>query len=245
MRWGGLHYRNAWPLQRGLPAGGFCGTPSETATAFAEGKIDLALLPVAAILQGGWEKKRVPGVLIAADGPAYSVYVTWPQGMNPARLPIYRDPASRSSNMLYEVLRREISWFGAQFSPLLAGDISPALPSAISCGRVLIGDTAIAYRSAHPEEEYIDLAAVWREYTGWPFVFAQWVSRQVSPLDWAEPLASLRDANLAGLDAWTSTWSDPDFWRHYLRQLCYQGNERTDAGLSLFAELARRHGLLG
>jgi chorismate dehydratase len=263
-RIGGLHYRNALPLQRGVgylwgstspghsmhPEEGLAkegilhGTPAETAAAFAAGNLDLALLPVGAIWQGRWEKGVVPGTAIAADGPAYSVYVTWPKGQDPSGLKVYRDPASRSSNLLYEVLRREDPGFGQRFASLSEGVPHAGEISA----RVLIGDLAVAFRreaeKTENTHEFLDLAGCWREHSGLPFVFARWVIRTADPQSLADPLAALCAHNLATLDDWTASWDDADFWRSYLRRLSYSAGAGEEEAMRFFSHLARRHGLL-
>jgi chorismate dehydratase len=147
--------------------------PAACAAAFASGEADIALLPVAALLDLPSERafQILPDFCIGASGTVDSVFLFSNEPISALSL-IYRDPHSRTSNGLAEVLAANYWHSSAAWS-----DASPpleALPAGT--GAIVIGDRAMAWR---PHFAHVtDLAAAWAEYTGLPFAFAVWVLRR-------------------------------------------------------------------
>lgn len=233
LRIGGLAYRNAEPLQRGLRPAPKRFSSANAARAFAAGEVDVALIPWAAVIDSGWEHLVVPGTGIAAKGAVYSVFVTWRGGRLPG--PVMTEPQSRSSAALFEILRTKFAFFGPTMPPLLQIDGQQKTDVA----RLMIGDAAIDFRrSAGCEWQFLDLSHAWFESTGLPFVFAVWVARK-NPMNWEEPLAGIRDKNLVGLSDWTQDWEDGEFWRSYYAGLRYCLGPEEEKGMRLFRDLLR------
>jgi cyclic dehypoxanthinyl futalosine synthase len=164
--------------------------PSACAAALADGRCDVALVPVATLLDHPeWEV--VPDVAIACRGAVDTVLVAASVPLCEVKR-ILLDDASRSSALLLRVL-------------LAARGLSPELvtvPHGAGAEQVdgetaalVIGDAAFGLgdRFAHT----VDLGAEWFHATGLPMVFAIWAARPgcLRP----EHIAALRRAKDRGL----------------------------------------------
>ncbi len=144
--------------------------PSVCAQALADGRCDIALVPVATLLDHPeWEV--VPDIAIACRGAVQTVVVAAERPL--AELSrILLDDASRSSALLLRVL------LAAQgLTPTL--EVVPHGEGAARVGQgvgaLVIGDAAfgLAERFSHS----VDLGALWFHTTGLPMVFAVWAAR--------------------------------------------------------------------
>lgn len=212
--------------------------PSEVAERLLEGDVDVALVPVAALLSDDPETWRVvPGMAIGADGPVESVLLvaeTEPERWTEVLL----DGESRTSAVLAQLLlargpladrvgRLDVRTVGRGEAPALAGGTRAAL---------VIGDAA---RALDPRFTVrLDLAALWREWTGLPFVFAVWAGRpDLDPRIGGE----LREAARIGRAAIPTRYDGAD--RTYLAErLRYELDDRALMGLRRFAALGRQAG---
>jgi aminodeoxyfutalosine synthase len=211
--------------------------PSEVAELLVGGSVDVALVPVAAILSGG-DWCIVPGMAIGADGPVESVLLvaeTPPEQWTEVLL----DGDSRTSAVLTRLLLTrgplaerapgvQITTVGRGEAPGLAGGSRAAL---------VIGDAAREL----PERFTVrfDLAELWKQWTGLPFVFAVWAGRpDLDPRLGAE----LREAARRGLAELPDRYAGAD--RTYLTErLRYALDDRALMGLRRFAALGREAGL--
>ena len=156
-----------------------CDLPAQLLERLLDEDADAALLPVVDYFEHD-DLVVLADLGIAADGPVRSVLLK-------CRMPIESvvtvalDPASHTSNMLAGVLLRD-RW---HLSPLTVNE--PAVADA----RVRIGDPALTEAVSHQD---IDLAEVWKEMTGLPFVFAVWATRADHPR--REELADVLKASL-------------------------------------------------
>ncbi|NMB72505.1 MAG: menaquinone biosynthesis protein [Bacteroidales bacterium] len=151
--------------------------PSECAMRLKSKEADIGLVPVAALPSMEYYE-IIPGYCLGADGPVRSVMLF---SSVPAEKiqKIYLDPQSRTSNNLVRILARDF-W---HISPAweMAPDDDSYLTVEEGGGRVLIGDRAFYAESAYPW--HYDLAAMWKEFTSLPFVFAVWAANtRVHPL---------------------------------------------------------------
>ena len=207
------------------------------AAALDRGEIDLATLPVGALV-GRTDLVALPSVGIGADGPVRTVLLEPLVGL--ANATSFRpDPASRSSNLLAALVLRHRQ--GRDVPP------DPAGPGP----RVVIGDPAFAVAP----ELSLDLADAWRDWTGLPFVFALWVAGprlacdpgRLRDIDRA--LAAVAAANLSNLDKICQDQSvvAPEVAREYLtRNIRHVLDDRFRAGADRFAgELRHRDPGLG
>ena len=95
-----------------------------------------------------------------------------------------------------------------------------------------------------------DLAALWRAHTGLGFVFALWLAHaQAAPAVRRLDFAAARDEGLAHTEEISAEYEHTlglprAELRSYLRDnLCFELNAEMRAGLELYFQLARKHGL--
>ena len=246
VRLGVVDYTNSIPLTRHLAGGQLRGGhPSEVAQWLSEGEIDLALLPVGALLAHP-ELRVVPDLCIGCDGPVDSVLIvaeTPPSEWKKVLL----DGVSRTSVLLARLLLTR-GPLALQVSPdLELVEVAPGAAMAGARGNVagvVIGD--VARRLPERLGVVLDLGQQWKEWTGLPFVFAVWAGRR--DLDPAA-VAHVRAAGLRGVAdlevpaAWVRSLPPED--REYLRNsIRYPLDDRATMGLRRFAALAHQAGLV-
>lgn len=234
---GAVSYLNTKPLIRGLdPSGLVLDVPANLAREFYEGELDVALLPLFAVLKAGGGRV-VDDVAIGCRGPVYSVFVASKAGFEESG-EIWLDPSSRSSSALLRVLLGE--FYRESHRIMEAGDVPE------NAARLLIGDPAIRFRQRHGDAwQYHDLGELWLKHTGLPFVFAVWALAE--PVD-ARIAATLRASKVAGLAAVeeiAAGQDDPGFAHRYLTEhIRFDLRDGQKQAIRLFESLARRHGLL-
>ncbi|HWB78952.1 MAG TPA: CofH family radical SAM protein [Nannocystaceae bacterium] len=144
--------------------------PSACAAALAEDRCDLALVPVATLLDHPeWEV--VPDVAIACRGAVQTVLVVAERPLEELTR-IHLDAASRSSALLLRVLLR-----ARGLEPQLVVAPHGEGPSLVHDrdGALVIGDAAFGLADRFPH--VVDLGQAWFEETGLPMVFAVWAAR--------------------------------------------------------------------
>lgn len=178
-RVGAVRYLNAKPLTLGLEQGigdvdPLCfDHPAGLVERMKAGELDLALLPVAALVESP-ELHIVPGLAIGCDGPVRSVLLLHRVPLEEVRT-VALDPESRSSNLLTRVLFARV-WQPESGGPDFV-ERSHALGEALRNvdAAVRIGDKALG--DALPEGWIAtDLGSAWKKWTTLPFVFAVWLA---------------------------------------------------------------------
>ncbi|MFT7520558.1 MAG: chorismate dehydratase, partial [Kiritimatiellia bacterium] len=235
-------YLNARPLTSYIDRDRFEvieGYPSEIARLLAEGAVDVALVPVAAVLNDG-DFRILPGVCVGADGPVGSVLLV--SEVPPERwTEVLLDQVSRTSVTLARLLLTQ--------GPL-RGQVLPELViEACAAGRgvdlargttacLVIGDEAMDLpdRLVHR----VDLAEVWKRWTGLPFVFAVWAGRADLPVD---VRLHLQHAGERGLQMLSQDYAGDDLV-YLTESLRHSLDERALIGLRRYAALAQRAGLV-
>lgn len=214
--------------------------PAEVARMLAEGEVDVALVPVAAVLQDAANLRIVPRVCIGADGPVHSVLLVAeepPERWTRVRL----DGVSRTSRVLARLLLTEGPLADRVRDDIVIEEVGPNEGVAGAGGSVaalVIGDAARVLDDRWAVR--LDLAEVWREWTGLPFVFAVWAGRPDVP---AAVVAHLSEAGRAGVDAVPRTYAGEDL-RYLTENLRYALDDRALMGLRRFGALAHRAGLV-
>jgi chorismate dehydratase len=260
---------NARPLTWGLlkePPPGFSVSrdlPSICAEKLASGEADAGLIP-------SIEFKRIPGLVrveglgIAADSEVRSVLLVSKVSRDRIRT-VSLDPASRTSAVLTRLLLKRVYGLTPEFLESGAGSRVPSAESRLPSpefrvpspgeadARLVIGDPALKTRLAGLV--VLDLAAEWKSWTGFPFVFAFWAVRREA---WRVELPGIFDRALRfameNFDAMVeeelstiaagSLLSRPmveDYLRHCLH---YRLTEADEKGLELFYNLAAEEGAL-
>lgn len=220
--------------------------PSRCAQMLSRGTVDAALVPVIEY-QRMADALVVPGVCVAARREVRSVVLV----TRGARLEEVRtvalDTSSRTSAALVRVIFREF----VEREPLFASS-EPNLREMLRANdaALVIGDPAMTF-----EREGLrvyDLAALWRERTGFGFVFAMWMARasaseSVGRIDFA----GARDEGLARVEEIAARYEGElklprAALVSYLREnICFELDDELRAGLELFYKLAYRHGVIG
>lgn len=148
--------------------------PSDCAQKLIDDKVDIGLIPVAAILSlPRWE--IVSDYCIGANGPVNSVFIFSNCEAKDIKT-LQLDPQSRSSNNLARVLLKNY-WKADHQIIENAPDYTASNDPQTAF--VQIGDRTFGKKE---QFKYVyDLAEEWQKFTGLPFVFAAWVANK--PID--------------------------------------------------------------
>ena len=192
----------------------------------AEGRADLALLPVAKLGAVAGCMEPIDHFGVACEGAVGSVLFLGRMGLPEliaAGLPIHLTTESETSRRLLGWLCREE--FGreprAVFDPSLAA------------GRLSIGDEALRLRQQRQQWPVVkDLGDWWWQRTRLPFVFARWVVRRDAP-------ASFRQAALQWLDDCAAVARTPPGRDRMVRRSLTAGLFATTSDASLYFERLR------
>lgn len=241
-RIGTVGYLNAAPLTNLLDRDKYevvAAHPRGIATALRTGEVDIALVPAAAALTDG-DLRILPGWCIGADGPVASVVIaaeTEPEDWTEVVL----DGSSRTSVTLARLLLTQGPLSKRVRSDLVITDAEPGDgPKRVggTVAAVVIGDPARALPA--PLRKW-DLAELWKQWTGRPFVFAVWAGRADLPQSVRDDLRAAGAAGVADIPT-RYDGADRDYLRHNLR---YTFDESALMGLRRYAALAFRAGLIG
>lgn len=251
IRVGIVNYLNSRPLARGFLQGYYaelfepiCHPPARVAKLLASGDLEVGLIP-------SIEVQRIPGVqvidglCVAATHEVRSVLLVTRTPISEVKR-VALDENSRTSAALVQILLEER--YG-----ICPDCVSrpPEVERMLSdCqAALLIGDPAL--KAALAGYRVFDLAAEWRELTGYPFVFALWGVRGRVELP---RLASYFHHSLKiGLDELDSLVAeaaaelglDRESVRSYLTcNLRYRLGAEERAGLEIFFRRAAAHGLI-
>jgi cyclic dehypoxanthinyl futalosine synthase len=188
--------------------------PSMCATLLERGEVEVALLPVGALM--GKDYEIVPGVAIGSDGPVSTVIlageqspVVWDE--------VFLDTASRTSQILAKIVLAERG-IHPKFTPMPAADGLAAARG--TKGALVIGDRGFDVKANH----VLDLGREWTQQSGLPMVYALWAARPgvLTPEDVAEITRAAREGlglrtELAQAFA-REKGGDPEKYRRYLTQ---------------------------
>ena len=174
-----VKYANTYPFIYGLIESGFdkkvileTDHPSDCAAKLISGRVDIGLIPVAA-LPLVKDYHIISNYCIGANGNVRTVLLLSNSPFEKIRN-IYLDYRSRSSVNLTKVLaknswKREFTWINTSVAFDFCNiDNNEAV--------VLIGDQCFEFESSFRYK--IDLANAWKEFAGLPFVSACWTSNK-------------------------------------------------------------------
>ena len=253
-RAGVVSFLNARPLWRFLQdRGGLSimpAVPSNLAGLLANGRCDIALMPVIDYWKAKRRLARISDACIACDGETMTVRVF--SRKPPEHLKrLCVDVDSHTSVVLARLIwleryRRELELVPWK-TPKSAsqGDRFEAVEAVLLIGDKVITDAP----SGFPFE--VDLGAAWKELTALPFVFAAWYgSKTQDNSATARMLEEARDAGveiaeqIAEEEGPERGWP-PDIAVKYLREkMRYTLTNAMRAGMDRFFSLACEHGLL-
>ena len=177
-----VNYLNTKPFIQGLSSGRIkprtdlieC-IPADCARFYLEGKVDLSLVPVGALVDA-LSIDRISDFGIASDGPVASVCILSDVPIESVKA-IYLDYQSRTSVLLTKVLLQNYWHLAPVF---LNSDEGYETKIMGEVAGLVIGDRALEFKSNHA---YVyDLGEIWKAYTGLPFVYAIWLkTHRISP----------------------------------------------------------------
>jgi chorismate dehydratase len=238
--------------------------PSACAAELITGDADLGLIPIASLTP---ELAIVPGCTIASLDEVRSILLLV---RNPERLSaadalgkvrrVAADAASRSSAAYAHIL---FQYFHGSHPTFVERPADPLAMLAAADAALLIGDPALLARERREVIDaavgtpllWLDLARLWREHTGLPWVAAVWAVRpealtDIPPRTLIADLNRSRDAGLAHIEELVEEWTprlalSPETIRTYLtRNIHYTLDEKCLQTIRLFRSLAAEIGAL-
>ena len=238
--------------------------PSACAAELAAGTSDLGLVPIAALTP---QLAIVPGCAIASLGQVRSILllVKNPRQLSAANAlrqvrNVAADSASLSSVAYARILFEHFHDTRPNFVEQPA---DPLAMLASADAALLIGDPALIAREHRAEIEaaidvpllWLDLAELWRERTGLPWVAAVWAVRPealtaFTPQQLSADLNASRDAGRAHIDQLVAEWTPriaipPATIRAYLTQnIHYTLDDDCLRSITLFRSFATQIGIL-
>lgn len=239
-------------------------SPAECAAELHAGRADLGLIPIASLTP---ELAIVPGCTIASLDEVRSILLLV---KNPGQLDetealkqvrtLAADAASRSSQAYAHILFRHFLGISPTVHEAVADPLSML---ANADAALLIGDPALIAREHRAEIDaasgtpllWLDLAALWRQHTGLPWVAAVWAVRpealiSVTPQQLTRDLNASRESGLAHIDELVREWTPrlalpAETIRTYLtRNIHYSLDPACVESIQLFRTLAAKIGLL-
>ncbi|CAN5868962.1 menaquinone biosynthesis protein [soil metagenome] len=218
MRVGRIPYINCYPVYGAidrkvvsLDAELVDGVPSALNNAMAAGGLDVSVISAVEYARDAARYLLLPDLAISCDGPVRSVmlFSRRPAGsLGHARVLVSR--SSMTSVALLQLMFEQVWRSAPTFVPADAEIADLARSGAERHdARLIIGDAALLLTSGTSalaaDYPYVyDLGAVWKEWTGLPFVFAVWVAQRTTPVAGAlaihAQLIQSRDWGLAHLD---------------------------------------------
>jgi chorismate dehydratase len=218
LRVGRIPYINCYPVYGaidrgivGLDAELVDGIPSHLNRLMARGALDISVISAVEYARDAARYLLLPDLAISCDGPVRSVMLF--SRVPAANLSARRVLVTRSSMTsvaLLELLFEHVWDARPSFVPADAeiADLARAEQPEHDA-RLIIGDAALLLSSGTSDlaRQYpyaYDLGAVWKEWTGLPFVFAVWVALRTTPVEHSlalhAQLIRSRDWGLAHLE---------------------------------------------
>lgn len=243
---GSVSYLNAKPLIYGLDADGDVDlrldVPSRLLAGLADGRFDLALLPVIDY-QRLENLCLVPSGGIGCDGPTLTVRLFSKKPIDQIRS-LACDTDSHTSVALARVILAEQYGIRPAFVDLMRGD-------QLVDARLLIGDKVVCEEPAGCDHQ-LDLGHAWKQLTGLPFVFAIWTARKGIDLgDLPDRLRQAREVGLAHVDEIIEQYAISRGWpagmalQYLTVYLKFGIGEVQLRAIRRFHELAAKHGVVG
>jgi len=219
--------------------------PARSAELLSQRTVDAALVPVIEY-QRIENARLIPNVCVGAKEKVRSVcLVTKGEDLRNVKS-VALDVSSKTSVALTKIIFREFYGFEPNYK-----EAKPDLSEMLSDSHcaLLIGDPALTIDESLYRK--FDLAELWREQTGFGFVFAMWMARQekkeaVKNINFAHA----RSEGLRHLDEIISNYENEipltreDFKNYLSVNISYSIDENMRKGLELFYELADKHSLI-
>jgi chorismate dehydratase len=242
-----VKYANTYPFIYGLRESGFekkvileTDHPAECASKLITGKVDLGLIPVAALplLK---EHYIVGDYCIGANGNVRTVMMLSNCPFEDITS-VYLDYRSRSSVNLTRVLAKN-AW-KKEFRWVNTSKAFDFLNIGMTEAVVLIGDQCFEYENRFRYK--IDLAAAWKEFSGLPFVFACWTANIPLEEDFVAEFNTALKFGVNNIEAVVRSFGDSGvitgatLYQYLTENIDYFFNDEKKEGLKLFLELLGR-----
>ena len=240
IRVGVLSYLNSQPFVHGLRRGGLerhcrvtLDTPARLAAQLRDGRLDVALVPVAALPHLA-RPRLLTEYCIGANGAVDTVLLVSDVPLS-AVTRVYLDPQSQTSVALARLLARHRWKIAPAWVPA-----RPGYERAIggTAAGVVIGDRAFAIRRRF--RFVYDLAQEWTSLTGLPFVFACWAATRPLPAGFAAALnRALRGgvaARAALVPELQARYPEADVGDYLMHKIDFRFDGRKRAALTVFLD---------
>ena len=234
-----VSYLNTKPLTYGLTKGAIQDEieltfqyPAQLARDLMEERVDLALVPVAMIPQLP-NHQVVSEYCIGTTGEVASVCLFSDVPLDEIEF-IWLDYQSKTSVALLRILL-EKHW---KINPVLL-DADKEFEKNIhgKTAGLVIGDRAFAQRNI--SRYAFDLGLAWKELTGFPFVFAVWLSNKKLPEDFVRAFNLATGEGLNHLDeiVQEAAFEGYNLKKYYTENIDYHFNETKKESLNSFLKL--------
>jgi chorismate dehydratase len=211
--------------------------PARCAQLLSQNEVDAALVPVI-------EYQRIPGgalvpdVCVGSQNEVLSVVLVSKNTQLENIRTVALDESSRTSATLVKVIFREFLGQEPEWTTR-----SPNLEEMLdrNDAALIIGDPGMTFPRAGLK--LWDMATLWRNYTGFGFVFAMWMVRDAIDVDFA----GARDEGLTLIEEIMSNYRDRipmDLKKYLTENIVYRIDESMQRGLELYFELAHKHRLI-
>jgi chorismate dehydratase len=111
---------------------------------------------------------------------------------------------------------------------------------------LIIGDPGMTFPRARLK--VWDMATLWRNYTGFGFVFAMWMVRDPGIDGVDVDFAGARDEGVTRIEEIVEAYKDKipqmDLFKYLTENIVYRIDESMQRGLELYFELAQKHRLI-
>jgi chorismate dehydratase len=196
--------------------------PSACAQQLNDGTADLGLIPIASLTP---KLAIVPGCTIGSLHAVRSILLliknpdalSQDEALQSVRT-VAADTASRSSAAYARILFEHFHHTRPVF---IEHEADPIQMLATNDAALLIGDPALlarehaaAINAAHLNLLWLDLATLWRQHTGLPWVAAVWAvrpealaSNYITPAQLIDDLTTSRDAGMANIETLVTEWT--------------------------------------
>ena len=165
------------------------GIPSALNHAMAAGTLDISVISAVEYARDAARYLLLPDLAISCDGPVRSVMLFSrrpAETLSGGRVLVSR--SSMTSVALLQLMFEQVWYASPAFVPADAevADLARTIVEHHDA-RLIIGDAALTLTSGTSalaaDYPYVyDLGAVWKEWTGLPFVFAVWVAQRSTPV---------------------------------------------------------------
>ncbi len=213
-------------------------TPARLADRFADGELDIALIPSIEYARAD-DLVILPTFCIASLGRVGTVLLFSDMGVEDIES-VCVDPKSRTSVAMLQIIFKGM--YGKDIT-LVQGEEDPELMLRSADAGLVIGDNAFDI----DRENHIvyDLGELWYEYSGRPFVHALLCARQ--GVDWGKAIDALEEAKRIGLKSReliarhvSKTPAQVDTLMEYLNsRIFYELGDNERDGLQHFLQLAK------